>query len=123
MSTVVDTEHLRQCLLEERRRVLDAIENLHAENPGSIGDETDEPTFQDNHLGDIATATFDREMATSLEENSNHVLAEIEAALARIDDGTYGLCERCGRPIGPERLGALAWATLCIEDKRKQERA
>jgi RNA polymerase-binding protein DksA len=123
MSTVVDTEHLRQRLLEERRRVLDAIENLHAENPGSIGDETDEPTFQDNHLGDIATATFDREMATSLEENSNHVLAEIEAALARIDEGTYGLCERCGRPIGLERLEALPWATLCIEDKRKQERA
>jgi RNA polymerase-binding protein DksA len=123
MSTVVDTEHFRQRLLEERRRVLDAIENLHAENPGSIGDETDEPTFQDNHLGDIATATFDREMATSLEENSNHVLAEIEAALARIDEGTYGLCERCRRPIGPERLEALPWATLCIEDKRKQERA
>jgi RNA polymerase-binding protein DksA len=123
MSIVVDTEHLRQRLLEERRRVLDAIENLHAENPGSIGDETDEPTFQDNHLGDIATATFDREMATSLEENSNHVLAEIEAALARIDDGTYGLCERCGTPIRPERLEALPWATLCIEDKRKQERA
>jgi RNA polymerase-binding protein DksA len=123
MSIVVDTEHLRQRLLEERRRVLDAIENLHAENPGSIGDETDEPTFQDNHLGDIATATFDREMATSLEENSNHVLAEIEAALARIEQGTYGLCERCGRPIGLERLEALPWAKLCIEDKRKQERA
>jgi RNA polymerase-binding protein DksA len=121
MSTV-DTVRFRERLLDERRRVLDAIENIHAENPGSIGEETDELTFQDNHLGDVATATFDREMASTLEENSNHVLAEIEAALARIDDGTYGFCERCGKPIGEERLDALPWATLCIDDKRKQER-
>jgi DnaK suppressor protein len=123
MSTAIDTEHFRERLLKERRHVIDAIDNLHNENPGSISDETDEPTFQDNHLGDIATATFDREMASSLEEHSNHVLAEIDAALARIDEGTYGLCERCGTPIDPERLEALPWATLCIEDKRKQERA
>jgi RNA polymerase-binding protein DksA len=121
MSTV-DTERFRERLLEERRRVLDAIENIHAENPGSISEETDELTFQDNHLGDVATATFDREMASTLEENSNHVLAEIEAALGRIEGGTYGLCERCGKPIGEERLEALPWATLCIDDKRKQER-
>jgi RNA polymerase-binding protein DksA len=122
MSTVVDTEHLRQRLQEERKRVVDAIENIHTENPGSIADETEELTFQDNHLGDVATATFDREMASTLEDNSNHVLAEIDAALARIENGTFGICERCGDPIAPERLEALPWATLCIEDKRKQER-
>ena len=41
---------------------------------------------------------------------------------ARIDEGTFGLCERCGKPIDPERLEALPYATLCIDDKRKQER-
>lgn len=119
---LLDTEQFRGRLLEERRRVVDAIDNIHTENPGSLGDETDEPTFQDNHLGDLATATFDREMASSLEENSTHVLVEIDAALARIDEGTYGICQRCGNPIGRERLEALPWATLCIDDKRKQER-
>jgi RNA polymerase-binding protein DksA len=122
MSTAIDTEQLRQRMLEERRRVVDAIDNIHAENPGSIGDETEETTFQDNHLGDIATATFDREMASTLEDNSTHVLAEIDAALKRIDEGTFGVCTRCGQPIDAERLEALPWATLCIEDKRKQER-
>jgi len=122
MSTAVDTERFRRRLLEERKRVVDAIENLHNENPGSLADETDEPTFQDNHLGDIATATFEREMASTLEDNSTHVLAEIDAALGRMEDGTYGVCERCGKPIDVERLEALPWATLCIEDKRKQER-
>src|SRR5438876_7869898 len=121
MSTV-DTESFRERLLEERQRVVDAIDNIHAENPGSIGEETEELGFQDNHLGDVATATFDREMASTLEDNSTHVLTEIDAALARIESGTFGVCERCGQPIGAERLEALPWATLCIEDKRKQER-
>ena len=122
MSTTIDTEQLRQRMLEERQRVVDAIDNIHAENPGSIGEETEETTFQDNHLGDIATATFDREMASTLEDNSTHVLTEIDAALKRIDEGTCGVCTRCGKPISAERLEALPWATLCIDDKRKQER-
>ena len=120
--SALDTQVFQERLLDERRRVVDAIDNIHTENPGSLGEETDETTFQDNHLGDIATATFDREMASSLEENSTHVLAEIDGALARIDEGTYGVCVRCGKPIGRERLDALPWATLCIDDKRKEER-
>jgi RNA polymerase-binding protein DksA len=122
MSTAVDTESFRTRLLDERKRVVDAIENIHNENPGSISDETEELTFQDNHLGDVATATFDREMASSLEENSNHVLSEIDAALTRIENGHFGTCEGCGNPIGLERLEALPWATLCIDCKRRQER-
>jgi len=120
--SALDTHLFRDRLLDERRRVVDAIDNIHAENPGSLGEETEETTYQDNHLGDIATATFDREMASTLEENSTHVLTEIDGALARIDEGTYGICLRCGQPIGQERLEALPWATLCIDDKRKQER-
>lgn len=121
MSTL-DTDLFKARLLEERQRVVDAIENIHAENPGSLGEETEELTFQDNHPGDVATATFDREMASTLEDNSTHVLSEIDAALERIEAGTFGTCQACGGPVGDERLDALPWATLCIEDKRKQER-
>ena len=120
--SALDTEAFRTRLLDARRQVVGAIDNIHAENPGWLGDETDETTYQDNHLGDVATATFDREMASTLEDNSTHVLNEIDAALARIDDGTFGTCSSCGEAIGTERLEALPWATLCIEDKRKQER-
>ena len=118
----IDIERMRERLVEERQRVLDALDNIRTENPGSLGEETEEPTYQDNHPGDVATATFDREMASTLEENSTHVLADIDAALARIEQGTFGVCERCGKTIGEERLEALPWATLCIDDKRKQER-
>jgi RNA polymerase-binding protein DksA len=122
MSTQIDTDHFRQKLLDERQRVVDVIAYLHEENPGTIGDETQEAGGIDNHLGDTATVTVDREIDYTLEENSEHVLAEIDAALKRIEDGTFGICTNCGKEIEPERLEFLPYATLCIDDKRRQER-
>ena len=118
-----DVERFRKALLDERTRIAHAIEYLHDEHPGSIEDETQEvPSSSDNHLAETATATVDREIDYSLEENAEQILAEVEAALGRIDDGTYGVCEACGQPIGEERLEALPWARLCIDDARKQAR-
>ncbi len=64
-----------------------------------------------------------RELDEGLEENAEHILVEIEAALGRIEDGTYGICANCGKPIGTERLEAVPYATLCIDDKRALEGA
>jgi RNA polymerase-binding protein DksA len=113
----VNVERFRELLLEERKRVSDSIEYLHHENPGSLEDEVPE-----TGLADTATVTVDREMDFSLEENSHQILGEIDAALERIDRGTFGLCARCGKPIGEERLEAVPYATLCIECKRLEER-
>jgi RNA polymerase-binding protein DksA len=120
----VDVERFRTLLLEERSRVAAAIEFLHEENPGSLEDETGELVSgsADNHPGDTATVTFDRELDYTLEENSGQVLSEIDEALARIDEGTFGTCRRCGRPIAEERLEALPWARLCIDCRRLEER-
>ena len=125
MDVPSSTERFRQPLLEERERVLHAIRFLHEENPGSLEDETGELVSgsADNHPGDTATATFDRELDYTLEDNSEAVLAAIEAALVRLDEGTYGKCQRCGQPISEERLEAIPYATLCIDCKRKEERA
>jgi DnaK suppressor protein len=117
----VDVERFRTLLEEERRRVVDAIEYLHKENPGSIEDETQDQTV-DQHLAETATATVDREIDYTLEENSEHVLAYIDAALKRIESGTYGRCVNCDKDIGEERLAALPWATLCIDCRRLEER-
>ena len=121
MSTTIDTEHFRKRLLEERKRVLEAIDYLHEENPGAIQDETQDSTA-DNHPGDMATITFDRELDYTLEENEGRLLQAIDAALTRMDDGSYGACVSCGQPIGAERLEALPWTTQCIDCKRKEER-
>ena len=118
----VDVENLRISLLDERRRVEQAIEYLHQETPGSLEDETEEIFgTNDNHLGDAASGTLDREIDYTLEENSEQVLAGIDAALKRIEDGTYGICTNCGQSIAAERLEAVPWATLCIDCKRKEE--
>ena len=118
--SAVDTERFRGILEEERQRVQDAISYLHEETPGSLEDETEEIVGgADNHLGDTATATLDREIDYSLEENSEHVLQEIDAALRRIEDGTFGICETCGEPISEERLEAIPYATQCIDCRRK----
>jgi DnaK suppressor protein len=115
MSTI-DTSRFRDQLLAERERVVRAIENLRSENAAATEDIADES--QDQHLADVATETYDRELGDSLEENSEQVLDEIDAALRRIDDGTYGTCTNCGKQIPEERLEALPWASLCIDCAR-----
>jgi RNA polymerase-binding protein DksA len=120
----IDTDRFRTLLTEERERVRSTLDHLHGEHPGSLEDETDElATASDNHMGDVASTTLDREIDYSLGDNSEQVLAEIDAALKRIDDGTYGICTKCGREISLERLEARPWAALCIEDARSSERA
>jgi RNA polymerase-binding protein DksA len=119
--SAIDTDRFREALLEERQRVEAAIQNLHDENPGTLSEDAGEETAYDNHLADTATETYDRELDYTLEENSEHVLAEIDGALRRIDEGSYGICTNCGKPIAEERLEALPWATLCIGCQRNRE--
>lgn len=116
-----DTEHFRQQLLEERARLAGTLNNLHEENARSLEDEIGEETY-DNHLADSATVTFDREIDLTLEENSSHLLAAIDGALQRVEEGTFGTCVRCGHRIAIERLEAMPYATKCIECKRLEER-
>jgi RNA polymerase-binding protein DksA len=120
--SAIDTDRFREALLEERQRVAAAIENLHEENAGSLTDASGEETAFDNHLGDTATETYDRELDYTLEDNEERLLAEIDAALKRIEDGTYGTCTNCGKQISEERLEARPWATLCIDCQRERER-
>src|SRR5262249_61432431 len=101
MNPVLDVGPFRRALIVERGAMAHAMEYLHVEHPGSIEDETQEvPASADNPPAETATATVEREIDYSLEENSEQVLGEIEAALQRIDDGTYGSCADCGGPIG-----------------------
>jgi RNA polymerase-binding protein DksA len=116
-----ETDRFRDMLLEERKRVEAALENLHEETAGSLSEESGEETAYDNHLADTATETYDRELDYTLEENSGHVLAEIDSALKRIEEGTYGVCTNCGKEIPVDRLEALPWATLCIDCQRGLE--
>jgi RNA polymerase-binding protein DksA len=121
--SAIDTERFRERLLEERKRVEAAIAYLHEETPGAVEDQVEEEFgTSDNHPADAASVTLDREVDYTLQENSEQVLSDIDAALERIENGSYGTCGTCGKPISPERLEAMPWATQCIDCKRKEER-
>ena len=76
----------------------------------------------DDESADAGTATFEREKDLSIEQNVRDLLQKIERALQKIDAGTYGICERCGKPIEKARLKALPYVDLCIKDARAQSR-
>jgi RNA polymerase-binding protein DksA len=76
----------------------------------------------DEEPADSGTATFEREKDLSLENNIRDLLNKIDKALARLEAGTYGICERCGKPIEKARMKALPYANLCIKDKQAESR-
>ena len=118
----IDTGRFRDGLLDERRRVEHALATLRNEHPGSLDEEVEEiAATSDNHLAETATATLGREIDYTLGDNAEQVLSEIDGALKRIDEGTYGTCVSCGSEIRVERLEVNPWASLCIDCKRRTE--
>lgn len=71
---------------------------------------------------DAGAKTYEREREIALTLNARDLVAQNERAIARIDAGTYGVCESCHKPIGKERLQAFPRATLCVTCKQKEER-
>ena len=71
---------------------------------------------------DAGSKTFEREHEMSIAANSRDLLLQVERALARLDEGTYGRCENCGNPIPKARLQAFPRATLCVSCKQREER-
>ena len=71
---------------------------------------------------DASSKLFEREHELAITHNTRELLEQTEHALARIEAGTYGVCESCGKPIGKARLLAFPRATLCVECKQRQER-
>ena len=114
-----DSEELvdaRQVLLAERNRLLDEAaalagrERLYAQVQRATGG-GDGAGADD---ADVATETFEQELAAFLSRNVQAHLQDVNDALARLDDDAFGLCVDCGDEINPDRLGALPWARRCI---------
>jgi DnaK suppressor protein len=117
----MDREALRQRLLQERRRLELEISELDADLSESLEESSEESPY-DQHMAETAGVTLDREIDLSLEENTLASIAQIDRALGKLENGSYGSCDRCGKPIGDERLDAAPFATLCIDCKRIEER-
>jgi RNA polymerase-binding transcription factor DksA len=119
----IDSDHFRAVLEQHRDRLRSTISH-HDIGNSSLIEETGElmSSSSDNHLADTASETYERELDEGLEEDAQGQLREVEDALARLDAGTYGTCSVCGKAIPVERLEAVPWTSLCIDDARKLAR-
>jgi DnaK suppressor protein len=105
-----DAEQARERLLQMREELTTGRENLPVSEDSEVSD-----FGAGQHYADDATNTFLRGRNMALQGNADDIVAQIDAALARVDAGSYGVCENCGRPINPERLEALPYTIHCVE--------
>ena len=113
-------------LKEVRAELESEAVTLHADLAKAASDIAERLTDAVHDAGDdqadAGTKAFEREQDLALAQNARDLLDQGERALARIDAGTYGVCESCGKPIGKARLLAFPRATLCVECKQREER-
>src|SRR6266513_2138362 len=119
----VNPDEARARLEDERKRLLETKETFADEH---LEDETESESVSDlssvdQHQADIGTETFERAKDLSILEQIDAELADVEHALRRIDDGTYGTCEVDGKPIPEERLEAVPAARFCLEHQAAAE--
>ncbi len=116
-------DEARSRLHEERSRLVRVRGGLDDDH---LSDQTEQDSLSelssvDQHQADMGTETFEREKDLSILEAIESELADVEHALRRLDEGTYGTCEACGRPIDDDRLQALPATRLCRDDQERAE--
>ena len=115
-------------LVAYRKRLEAELAELHGQRAdleestgASLAEATGEVSF-DEEFPDAGSFTFERERDLSLVDNAKDLIEKVEHALARIEAGSYGRCEACGKAIEGERLDALPYTTLCLADARRRVR-
>ena len=117
--TVKELAEVRGELTSERERLRTELNMAEVELHDLMRDAGD---GAGNDQADVGSASFERDHEMTLANNARVMLAQTEHALARIDDGSYGIRERCGQPVGKMRLMAFPRATLCLSCKQREER-
>jgi RNA polymerase-binding protein DksA len=113
---------LAERLRTERDDLADQLSTIEDQSFATTQSDLSGDVGVDDESADAGTATFEREKELSIEQNVRDLIAKIERALKRIDNGTFGVCEICGKPIEKARLKALPYADLCIKDAQAQSR-
>jgi DnaK suppressor protein len=120
--TAADIAHFRGLLLQKRREILRSVSEIEGEalrksRLDASGDLSSMPI----HMADLGTDNFEQEFSLELMNSERRLLVEIDDALGRIENGSYGVCEGTGKPISKARLEAQPWARYSIEYARMLE--
>ena len=113
---------IRKLLEEERKELARQLAEFEESTFGGTQSEMSGEMSFDEEFADAGTDTFEREKDLSLSNNIKDLMEKIDGALDRIEQGSYGLCERCDKPIERARLKALPYAPLCIEHAQAEGR-
>ena len=124
MTEAGEREEIRGRLEEERTRLQQIRQALAEEVPETESERSmlSELSTVDQHPADVGTEMFERSKDLSIAEEVDAELADVDRAMQRLADGTYGVCEACGRPISPERLRAKPATRFCVDDQARAER-
>ena len=114
-------KEFRQRLLQERAKVAGEIRSIVEETKKSPREASGDLSGYTIHMADMAADTYERELSMNLVSSEQEVLYQIDDALKRIDEGTYGICQQCNKPITLTRLKAVPYASMCIACQRQQE--
>jgi len=117
--TTAEITKVRTELTTEADEFGDEIKRAESDIADRLGDSVSDAG---DDQADVGAKTYEREHELSLTYNARDLLVQTERALARIESGTYGVCESCGEPIGKARLQAFPRATLCVSCKQREER-
>ncbi len=120
--TKKEVDDLRDRLLEEREELQEQLTTIEDTTFSATQSDLSGDVGLDDESADAGTATFEREKDLSIEQNVRDLLQKVDRALKRIEAGTYGVCDRCGKPIEKARVKALPYVDLCIKDAQAQSR-
>ena len=120
----IDLTYFKELLLERKREIEHNLKNIKelSANKSEI-ELIGELSSSDDHLAEYASVVYDHESTLTFENILKDILNQIESALKRIENGTYGICEVCKKPIDEERLKAIPYATMCVRCKSIKEKS
>lgn len=117
-----ELEKFKKLLQETRQKIAGDIKHLEDDSLNSQREVSGDLSGYSLHMADQATDNFDREFNLGLASTEQQILNQIEEALRRIDEGKFGTCEVCGKPISQKRLLAVPYARFCIKCQSEEEK-
>ena len=119
--TKEQVKQFRQLLITERAKLAEEIKSIARDVSTSPREASGDLSAYTVHLADMAADTYDRELSMNIVSSEQEILYQIDDALKRLDDGSYGTCLQCSQPITMSRLKAVPYASLCISCQRVKE--
>lgn len=118
-----DLAYFKKLLLKRKEEILEGIRHISEDTlKRSQKDASGDISGYTYHMADVATDTYDREFSLGLASNDQKTLYELDDALKKIEEGTFGICEECKSPITKTRLKAVPFTRLCVKCQEKKEK-